>query len=251
MTHKNKREKCFFCRHHQILRTSEEESKETADTASMTIATGSNLGQQSLTEESETESSPSGYGTETSDSSENSSGADTDIDTIVNEYREEASLPTHMREYPKTNKSKPSKATANIVIMATSVLLLSFILQFIILDSVKSSTMINAVILNLGISVAVFVLLLVISKQPVDKERGRTDFTFIMPLAPWSHALAMFLNLSLMARVLHSAALELFLWILLGIDNFDTGCPNLFRMMRENLKFVRLMRLMRFLLKNS
>ena len=108
--------------------------------------------------------------------------------------------------------------------------------------------MINAVILNLGISVAVFVLLLVISKQPVDKERGRTDFTFIMPLAPWSHALAMFLNLSLMARVLHSAALELFLWILLGIDNFDTGCPNLFRMMRENLKFVRLMRLMRFLL---
>ena len=108
--------------------------------------------------------------------------------------------------------------------------------------------MINAVILNLGISVAVFVLLLVISKQPVDKERGRTDFTFIMPLAPWSHALAMFLNLSLMARVLHSAALELFLWILLGIDNFDTGCPNLFRMMRKNLKFVRLMRLMRFLL---
>ena len=217
----------FFCRHHQILRTSEEESKETADTASMTIATGSNLGQQqSLTEESETESSPSGYGTETSDSSENSSGADTDIDTIVNEYREEASLPTHMREYPKTNKSKPSKATANIVIMATSVLLLSFILQFIILDSVKSSTMINAVILNLGISVAVFVLLLVISKQPVDKERGRTDFTFIMPLAPWSHALAMFLNLSLMARVLHSAALELFLWILLGTNIFHTGCLN-------------------------
>eukprot|EP00093_Oithona_nana_P009428 09428.XXX_452977_454402_1 [CDS] Oithona nana genome sequencing. len=184
----------------------------------MTLPTASNGHGQSLNEESETESSPSGYGTETSDSSENSSGdADTDIDTIVNEYRDEASLPTHMREYPKTNKNKPSKATANIVIMATGVLLMSFILQFIILDSVKSSTMINAVILNLGISVAVFVLLLVISKQPVDKERGRTDFTFIMPLAPWSHALAMFLNLSLMARVLHSAALELFLWILLGV----------------------------------
>ena len=135
MTHKNKREKCFFCRHHQILRTSEEESKETADTASMTLPTASNGHGQSLNEESETESSPSGYGTETSDSSENSSGdADTDIDTIVNEYRDEASLPTHMREYPKTNKNKPSKATANIVIMATGVLLMSFILQFIILD---------------------------------------------------------------------------------------------------------------------
>ena len=63
---------------------------------------------------------------------------------------------------------------------------------------------------------AVFVLLLVISKQPADKERGRTDFTFIMPLAPWTHALAMFLNLSLMARVLHSAWLEMILWIALG-----------------------------------
>ena len=197
----------FFCRHHQILRTSEgcEESKETADTASLT-ANGHST-------ESETESSPSGYGTETSDSS---ASTDTDIDTIVDEYREEASLPTRMREYPKTNKTKPSKATANIVIMATCVLLMSFALQFVILDNVKSSTMINAVILNLGISVAVFVLLLVISKQPVDKERGRTDFTFIMPLAPWSHALAMFLNLSLMARVLHSAAIELLLWIFLG-----------------------------------
>ena len=148
----------------------------------------------------------------------NSSDAnDTDIDTIVNEYRQEASLPTTMREF-KADKSRPSRATANIVVMASGVLLLSFTLQFIILDSVKSSTMINAVILNLGISVAVFVLLLVISKQPADKERGRTDFTFIMPLAPWSHALAMFLNLSLMARVLHSVALELFLWILLGKD---------------------------------
>ena len=207
-------EKYFFCRHHQILRTSEEESPETADAASLTLTNG---GGQNLTE-SETESSPSGYGTETSDSSVNSSDAnDTDIDTIVNEYRQEASLPTAMREF-KADKSRPSRATANIVVMASSVLLLSFTLQFIILDSVKSSTMINAVILNLGISVAVFVLLLVISKQPADKERGRTDFTFIMPLAPWSHALAMFLNLSLMARVLHSAALELFLWILLGKD---------------------------------
>ena len=76
--------------------------------------------------------------------------------------------------------------------------------------------MINAIILNLGISVAVFVLLLLISKQPADKGRGRTDFTFIMPLAPWSHALAMFLNLSLLARVLHTAWLELILWLCLG-----------------------------------
>ena len=59
--------------------------------------------------------------------------------------------------------------------MATAVLIFSYILQFIILDNVKSATVINAVILNLGISVAVFVLLMVISKQPVDKERGMYD----------------------------------------------------------------------------
>lgn len=162
--------------------------------------------------ETETESSPSGYGTETSADS----STDTDIDAIVNEYRDEASLPTTMREYPTSAIKGPNKATANVVKMATVVLLLSFVLQFVIMDNVKTSTMINAVILNLGISVAVFVLLLVISKQPIDKARGRTDFTFIMPLAPWSHALAIFFNLSLLARVLHSVSIELILWILLG-----------------------------------
>ena len=95
--------KMLFCRHHQILRPSEgceAESKETADTASLTgAATGHST-------ESETESSPSGYGTETSDSS---ASTDTDIDTIVDEYREEACVPTRMREYPKTNKNKPSR----------------------------------------------------------------------------------------------------------------------------------------------
>ena len=90
---------------------------------------------------------------------------------------------------------------------------------FLFLDNIRRSTMINAIILNLGISVAVFVLLLLISKQPADKGRGRTDFTFIMPLAPWSHALAMFLNLSLLARVLHTAWLELILWLCLGNQN--------------------------------
>lgn len=166
--------------------------------------------------ETETESSPSGYGTETS--GEDSDSSDTDIDAIVDEYRDESSMPTAMRECSFSHKliKGPSQATANVVKMATAVLLLSFLLQFVILDNVKSSTMINAVILNLGISVAVFVLLLVISKQPSDK--SRTDFTFIMPLTPWSQALAMFLNLSLLARVLHSAWLELFLWIFLGND---------------------------------
>ena len=77
--------------------------------------------------------------------------------------------------------------------------------------------MINAVILNLGISVAVFVLLILISKQPADKGRGRTDFTFTIPLAPWSQALAIFLNLSLLARILHSAWLELIVWLCLGM----------------------------------
>ena len=83
-------------------------------------------------------------------------------------------------------------------------------------DNIRRSTMINAIILNLGICVAVFVLLVLISKQPADKGRGRTDFTFIMPLAPWSHALAMFLNFSLLARALHSAWLEIILWICIG-----------------------------------
>ena len=97
--------------------------------------------------ESDTESSPSGYGTETSDSS-----SDTDIDAVVNEYREEASLPTTMRECSRADEVKgPNKATANVVLMATMVLLLSFGLQFVILDNVKSATMVNAVILNLGI----------------------------------------------------------------------------------------------------
>ena len=40
----------------------------------------------------------SGYGTETSDSS-----SDTDIDAVVNEYREEASLPTTMRECSRSD----------------------------------------------------------------------------------------------------------------------------------------------------
>ncbi len=166
------------------------------------------------TEDSSTESSPSGYGTETSDSS-----TDTDIDAIVDEYRDEASLPTRMQECPGGSAAVkgPHRASANVVVMATMVLMLSFTLQFVILDNVKHSTMINAVILNLGISVAVFVLLLVISKQPVDKARGRTDFTFVMPLAPWTSALAMFLNFSLLARVLHSAWLEILTWIFLGI----------------------------------
>ena len=189
---------------HQVLSASEEDAKEANST------TGINNAET----ETETESSPSGYGTETSDSS-----TDTDIDTIVNEYRDEASLPTTMRECSSRSLSShqgPTKASANVVLMATLVLLLSFALQFVILDHVRSATLINAVILNLGISVAVFVLLLVISKQPVDKSRGRTDFTFFMPLAPWTHALAMFLNLSLMARVLHSAALELIIWIFTG-----------------------------------
>ena len=44
----------------------------------------------------------------------------------------------------------PNRATANVVLMATMVLLLSFGLQFVILDNVKSATMVNAVILNLG-----------------------------------------------------------------------------------------------------
>ena len=92
--------------------------------------------------------------------------------------------------------------------------------------------MINAVILNLGISVAVFVLLILISKQPADKGRGRTDFTFTIPLAPWSQALAIFLNLSLLARILHSAWLELIVWLCLGMyvglfpntNTIDTLC---------------------------
>ena len=91
----------------------------------------------------------------------------------------------------------------------------SFLIFF--LDNIRRSTMINAVILNLGISVAVFVLLILISKQPADKGRGRTDFTFTIPLAPWSQALAIFLNLSLLARILHSAWLELIVWLCLGM----------------------------------
>jgi hypothetical protein len=168
--------------------------------------------------ETETESSPSGYETDTSD---------TDIDAAVNLYRDETSLPTPMQERRDSQLSSsgksasprqksPTRATANVVLAATLVLLMSFILQFLIIDNVQSSTMINAIILNLGVSVAVFVLLLVISKQPKDKSRGRTDQTFIVPLAPWSQALAIFLNLSLLARVLHSAGLELVLWIFTG-----------------------------------
>merc|ERR1719266_2224071 len=195
---------------HQVLRSNEDNES----CSSSSRRRGSRDGISAAADsESDTESSPSGYGTETSDSS-----SDTDIDAVVNEYREEASLPTTMRECSRSDLELkgPNRATANVVLMATMVLLLSFGLQFVILDNVKSATMVNAVILNLGICVAVFVLLLVISKQPADKERGRTDFTFIMPLAPWSHALAMFLNLSLMARVLHSAYIEMILWIALG-----------------------------------
>jgi len=193
---------------HQVLRSNED--NDNCSSSRRRRGSGSRHVAES---ESDTESSPSGYGTETSDSS-----SDTDIDAVVNEYREEASLPTTMRECSRSDLELkgPNRATANVVLMATMVLLLSFGLQFVILDNVKSATMVNAVILNLGICVAVFVLLLVISKQPADKERGRTDFTFIMPLAPWTHALAMFLNLSLMARVLHSAWLEMILWIALG-----------------------------------
>merc|ERR1712226_303523 len=99
-------------------------------------------------------------------------GTNTDIDTIVNEYREEASLPTSIPECPDSEIKKPSRATTTVVLMATGVLLLSFTLQFIIMDNIRRSTMINAVILNLGISVAVFVLLILISKQPADKGRG-------------------------------------------------------------------------------
>jgi len=163
--------------------------------------------------DTETESSPSGYGTETS----GDSSSDTDIDTIVNEYREEASLPTSIQECPMSEAKRPSKATTSVVLMASVVLILSYGLQFVIIDNIRRSTMINAIILNLGICVAVFVLLVLISKQPADKGRGRTDFTFIMPLAPWSHALAMFLNFSLLARALHSAWLEIILWICIGL----------------------------------
>ena len=68
------------------------------------------------------------------------------------EYREEASLPTTMRECSRSDLELkgPNRATANVVLMATMVLLLSFGLQFVILDNVKSATMVNAVILNLG-----------------------------------------------------------------------------------------------------
>lgn len=167
--------------------------------------------------ETETESSPSGYETETSDNSDN----DTDIDTIVNEYRDESSMPTPMPESAHKSSSSsikkgPTKASSNVVTLATCVLIASFVMQFLIIDNVRSSTMINAAILNLGISVAIFVLLMVISKQPVDKGHGRTDFTFVMPLAPWSHALALFLNISLFARIIHSAYLELAALIGLG-----------------------------------
>ena len=79
------------------------------------------------------------------------------------------------------------------------------------------------------------------SKQPADKGRGRTDFTFIMPLAPWSHALAMFLNLSLLARVLHTAWIELILWICLGntlIFVWSMRIAMLFRLVLGMGKFV-------------
>jgi len=200
--------------HHQILQsnddreTSREYNKPPA-VENFISTTGAEA--STLTSDSDT-SSLSGYGTETSDSS-----TDTDIDTIVNEYREEASLPTSIPECPDSEIKKPSRATTSVVSMATGVLLLSFTLQFIIMDNIRRSTMINAVILNLGISVAVFVLLILISKQPADKGRGRTDFTFTIPLAPWSQALAIFLNLSLLARILHSAWLELIVWLCLGL----------------------------------
>ena len=83
--------------------------------------------------ETETESSPSGYGTETSADT----STDTDIDAMVDEYRKEASLPESMSACPASEVKRPDRATANVVVMATAVLLGSFILQFIILENVK------------------------------------------------------------------------------------------------------------------
>ena len=79
----------------------------------------------------QTESSPSGYGTETS----GDSSSDTDIDTIVNEYREEASLPTSIQECPMSEAKRPSKATTSVVLMASVVLILSYGLQFVIIGN--------------------------------------------------------------------------------------------------------------------
>ena len=121
-------------------------------------------------------------------------------------------------------RAMPTRATANAVLLCLSVLLFSFSLQYFIVRSMQSTTPTNALIVNLGISATVFVVLLVISKQPQDRgneTQGGLDTTFLVPLTPWCQAMAVFLNFSLASHIVGSSWLELLIWLSLGKNDLS------------------------------
>ena len=65
-----------------------------------------------------------------------------------------------------STRPRPTSRTFNCVVLSTILLLIAFGTQYFIIESMQTTTLAATVIMNLGLSVTVFALILLIAKQP-------------------------------------------------------------------------------------